>query len=70
MLHPRTDEGRHYRYCCEGPERDYQTGGPGYCPRCERPEDLPHSDEQEGRAQSCRWPLVEDPDGPDEDDPG
>jgi hypothetical protein len=59
-LSPRTDERRKYRYSCEGPERDHQTDGSGYCPRCERPEDLPDSDEQEGRAESCRWPLVED----------
>jgi hypothetical protein len=30
VLYPRDDKGCYYRYSCEGPERDYQTGGPGY----------------------------------------
>src|SRR3712207_6693725 len=38
-------------------------------PRYGRTEALPDSEEQEGCTEPRRWPLVEDRDGPDEDNP-
>ena len=61
--------GYQCRYSCEDPKRGYQSHSPGHRPRNGRTEDLSNSDEQEGRTESRRWPLVEDRDGPDKDNP-